>query len=76
MIEYQIDFNFNCVNKKGLVSGKSGSVFVTAEKEITPETKDDTVLLSVIAQEMALKTKKQILSVEILSVEIIKLIKL
>ena len=66
-MDYTIKFNFNCVNKRGLVSGKSGEVEITTACE--PERlKNNEQLVQLITNDMARKTKQSIVSVDITDV--------
>jgi hypothetical protein len=66
-MEYTVKFNFNCINKRSMVSGKSGEVDITTEAK-PEELKTSEELISLIATDMARKTKQSILSVEITDV--------
>ncbi len=70
-MEYTIKFNFNCLSKRSVISGKSGEVDITtdAKKE---ELKTSQELIGLIALDMAKKTKQSIISVDITDVIIKK----
>ena len=63
-MEYTVSFNFNCINKKNAVSGKSGQVEINAESS-PEELRNSSELFALISSEMAQKTKQSILSIEI-----------
>jgi hypothetical protein len=66
-MDYIVKFDFNTVSKNGLVSGKSGEVDITTACE--PERlRDNEELIQLIANDMAKKTKKSILSVTVTDV--------
>lgn len=66
-MEYTIKFNFNCISKRSVISGKSGEVDITtdAKKE---DLKTSQELIGLIALDMAKKTKQSIISVDIIEV--------
>jgi len=61
---YTIKFKFNCVSKRGMVSGMLGEASIDSDATPT-ELYSDLNLLSLLGQDMAKKTKKQILSLDI-----------
>ena len=63
-MDYKVQFNFNCVNKRSLVSGKSGEVNITSEAT-QDELKSSNELIGLIALEMEKKTKQSVISVDI-----------
>lgn len=66
-IQYLVKFNFSIMNKKSMVSGKSGEVDITTD--VNPEKlKSSDELIGLIADDMARKTKQTILFVEITDV--------
>ena len=67
-MEYKIKFDFVCINKRGLISGKSGEAEVSSEEN--PEGfRNNEYLISQIARDMATKTRQSIISVEITDVQ-------
>ena len=66
--EYIVSFNFNCINKRNAVSGKSGQVEITAEG--APEDlRKSSELFALISSEMAQKTNQTILSIDITDIK-------
>lgn len=62
--EYTVSFIFDCINKRSMVSRKSGEVDITTDA--TPEElMSSDGLKAMIIQEMARKTKQVILSIDI-----------
>jgi len=68
-MNYLIKFNFNCINKKSLISGKSGEVEITSDASIE-ELKNSKELPNLIALDMANKTKQSIISVDITDISL------
>ena len=69
-MEYIVKFDFNCVKnaKAGLaVTGMSGEVNITADCS-EEELRSNPELIQLIADDMAIKTRKDILSVDITSI--------
>lgn len=66
-MKYTVKFNFDCINKRSMISGKSGELDITTEAQ-PEELKTNEELIGLIASEMARKTKQLILSVEITDV--------
>lgn len=64
-MEYTVKFDFSCMGNKGnKISLKSGEVDITSDA--TPsQLKKSNELITLIANDMAQKTKKNILNVEI-----------
>jgi hypothetical protein len=63
-MEYTVLFDFNVINKKSMVSGKSGEVDITADA--TPEQlKNSSELIRLIALDIEKKTKQSVISVDI-----------
>jgi hypothetical protein len=68
MSNYLIKFDITCF-KSGKFSGKSGDVTITTESPVSiHEIKNSDVVKTMIANDMAIKTKKSILSVDITEV--------
>ena len=63
-MEYMISVTFDCINKKGLVSQKTGKTTVVTDKSIEYMMSDPD-LLTALAEEMATVTKKGIISISI-----------
>jgi hypothetical protein len=68
-MNYLVKFNFNCINKKSLISGKSGEVEITSDASIE-ELKNSKELPNLIALDMANKTKQSIISVDITDISL------
>jgi len=68
-MEYTISFDFNCINKQNLISGKSGEVDVTSNAS-AENLKNNKDLIGLIAIDMGKKTKQSIISVDIKDVRI------
>jgi hypothetical protein len=67
-MNYLIKFDFTCF-KFGKFSGKNGDVTITTEAPVSiHEIQNSDVIKTMIANDMAIKTKKSILSVEITEV--------
>lgn len=63
-MEYIVSFHFNCLNKRNMISRKSGEVYVTSDAS-PEELQASDELCHLIAQDMGQKTKQTILSVDI-----------
>jgi hypothetical protein len=63
-MKYIVNFNFNCFNKRGVISGRSGQIEVDTDmtKAELMGSKD---LVTLIAQEMERKTKQSVMSVDV-----------
>ncbi len=68
-MEYTVSFDFNCINKQNLISGKSGEVDVTANTT-SEELKINKELVGLIATDMEKKTNQSVISVDIKDVQI------
>lgn len=68
-MNYLVKFNFNCINNKSLISGKSGEVEITSDASIE-ELKNSKELPNLIALDMANKTKQSIISVDITDISL------
>lgn len=67
-MEYRVSFDFNVINKKSIISGKSGEVDITADA--TPEQlKNNSELIGLIALDMEKKTRQSVISVDIKEVQ-------
>lgn len=63
-MEYTVSFDFNVINKKSMVSGKSGELNITADA--TPEQlKKSSELIRSISLDMEKKTRQSVISVDI-----------
>ena len=63
-MEYTVSFNFNCINKRSMISRKSGEVDITTDAQ-PEELKTNQDLADLIVDDMARKTKQVVLSVDI-----------
>lgn len=68
-MEYTVKFNFNCINKRSMVSRKSGEVDITTEAK-TEELMTSQEVISLITTDVSRKTNQSILSVEITDVQV------
>jgi len=66
-MNYDVKFNFNTISKRGLISGKQGQINVDSSLD-AELLKTNPELIKLIAWHMKDKTKKDILSVDIISI--------
>lgn len=63
MPNYDVKFTFDCVSKRGMISRKKGQLNVYSDIRDHEELKNNPELISLIAFEMNMKTKKVVMSV-------------
>lgn len=66
-MEYTVSFTFSCIDSKSMISTKNATADISAEST-AEELKKNSQLIALLASDMAQKTKKSILSLEILEV--------
>lgn len=62
-MEYTVNFDFNTINKKSMISGKKGMMNITSEASLEQLQQSDD-LIKLIAFEMEKSTKQKVLSVD------------
>lgn len=63
-MEYTVKFKFDCINKRSLISRKSGEANITYDG-IRKDLKKSKELILLIANDMANKTRQSIISVDV-----------
>lgn len=66
-MEYFVEFNFNLVNKRGLISGKSGEISITSKAKLE-DLKTNKSFINLIIAHVKQKTNQKVFSVEITNI--------